>query len=100
MKYIIKKAFTLIITLFIVSLLAFLAFAVIPGDPTTRILGTEATEEAVTEIKTVEDKVGWVTENGNTYYYENNSHFVSNGSSYALGFSLCFFARQIWSRQR
>ena len=29
-------------------------------------------EEAVTEIKTVEDKVGWVTENGNTYYYENN----------------------------
>ena len=46
MKYIIKKFLTLIITLFIVSLLAFLAFQVIPGDPTTKMLGTEATAEA------------------------------------------------------
>ena len=46
MKYAIKKFLTLIITLFIVSLLAFLAFQVIPGDPTTKMLGTEATEEA------------------------------------------------------
>lgn len=46
MKYITKKIVTLIITLFIVSLLAFLAFQVIPGDPTTKMLGTEATEEA------------------------------------------------------
>ena len=41
-----KKLFTLIITLFIVSFLAFLAFQIIPGDPTTKLLGTEATEEA------------------------------------------------------
>ena len=46
MKYAVKKTCTLIITLFIVSLLAFLAFQVIPGDPTTEILGTEATAEA------------------------------------------------------
>ena len=46
MKYIVKKICTLIITLFIVSLLAFLAFQIIPGDPTTELLGTEATEEA------------------------------------------------------
>lgn len=46
MKYVIKKTCTLIITLFIVSLLAFLAFQVIPGDPTTELLGTEATAEA------------------------------------------------------
>ena len=46
MKYAVKKFLTLIITLFIVSLLAFLAFQVIPGDPTTKMLGTEATEEA------------------------------------------------------
>ncbi len=46
MKYIVKKTCTLIITLFIVSLLAFLAFQIIPGDPTTDLLGTEATEEA------------------------------------------------------
>lgn len=46
MKYVVKKTCTLIITLFIVSLLAFLAFQVIPGDPTTELLGTEATAEA------------------------------------------------------
>lgn len=46
MKYLTKKICTLIITLFIVSLLAFLAFQVIPGDPTTALLGTEATAEA------------------------------------------------------
>lgn len=46
MKYAVKKICTLIITLFIVSLFAFLAFQVIPGDPTTDMLGTEATEEA------------------------------------------------------
>ena len=39
MKYIVKKTCTLIITLFIVSLLAFLAFQIIPGDPTTDLLG-------------------------------------------------------------
>ncbi len=51
MKYAAKKFLTLIITLFIVSLLAFLAFQVIPGDPTTKILGTEATEEAKAALR-------------------------------------------------
>lgn len=46
MKYFVKKTLTLIITLFVVSLLAFLAFQVIPGDPTTKMLGTEASEAA------------------------------------------------------
>ena len=51
MKYAVKKILTLIITLFIVSLLAFLAFQVIPGDPTTEMLGTEATPEAVAALR-------------------------------------------------
>lgn len=45
MKYISKKIATLIITLFIVSVAAFIAFQVIPGDVVSAILGTEATEE-------------------------------------------------------
>ena len=45
MAYIIKKTATLIITLFLVSVLAFLAFQIIPGDVVTSILGTEATPE-------------------------------------------------------
>ena len=51
MKYILKRTCALIITLFIVSLLAFLAFQIIPGDPTTQLLGTEATEEARQELR-------------------------------------------------
>ena len=46
MKYTARKMLTLTVTLLLVSLLAFLAFQVIPGDPTTKMLGTEATPEA------------------------------------------------------
>ena len=35
MKYIAKKAVTMLVTLLIISALAFLAFEVIPADPTT-----------------------------------------------------------------
>jgi peptide/nickel transport system permease protein len=37
--------------LFIVSLLAFLAFQIIPGDPATHLLGTEATPERVAALR-------------------------------------------------
>jgi ABC-type dipeptide/oligopeptide/nickel transport system permease component len=50
-KYILRKLVTLIITLFIVSLLAFLAFQVIPGSPATNILGTNATPEKVAALE-------------------------------------------------
>lgn len=45
MRYLMKKIVTLIMTLFLVSVLAFLAFQIIPGDVVTSILGTEATPE-------------------------------------------------------
>lgn len=45
MKYFVKKIVTLIITLLLVSILAFLAFQIIPGDVVHSILGTEATPE-------------------------------------------------------
>lgn len=51
MKYIIKKIVGLIITLLIVSILAFFAFEVIPGDPARTILGTEATESKVQALR-------------------------------------------------
>ena len=55
MKYTAKKILTLIITLLIVSLLAFLAFQVIPASPATKILGMEATQE---EIAALEHEMG------------------------------------------
>ena len=69
MKYILKKLITLIMTLFFVSVAAFLAFQVIPGDVVTSILGTEATperEEALREElglndPPVERYINWVS---------------------------------------
>ena len=52
MKLVLKKVISLIITLFAVSLLAFLAFQIIPGDPTTKILGTSATPEKIAQLRT------------------------------------------------
>lgn len=50
MKYLVKRMFTLIITLFIVSLLAFLAFQVI-SDPASAMLGTSATPESLAALR-------------------------------------------------
>ena len=50
MRYIIRKVLTLIITLFMVSLLAFLAFQVIPGSPASSMLGTNATPEKIAAL--------------------------------------------------
>lgn len=46
-----KKLFALIITLLIVSFLAFLAFSIIPGDPTSKILGMDATPEQIAALR-------------------------------------------------
>lgn len=51
MQYLLKKFTGLIIALLIVSMLAFLAFEVIPGDPARTILGTEATEGKVLALR-------------------------------------------------
>ena len=52
MKYIAKKAAAMLVTLFVISLLAFLAFEVIPGDPTTKMLGTDWTPERAAALRT------------------------------------------------
>lgn len=51
MKYILKKAGMMLLTLFVVSVLVFLAFNLIPGDPATRILGIEATENQLAILR-------------------------------------------------
>lgn len=82
MKYIIKKTAGLIIALLIVSVLSFLAFEIIPGDPARTILGTEATESKVLALREemglnrpLPERYGkWVTDfltgdMGTSYYY-------------------------------
>lgn len=51
MKYLFKKLITLIMTLFLVSVAAFVAFQIIPGDVVTSILGTEATPEREEQLR-------------------------------------------------
>jgi len=50
-KYLGKKIMTLIMTLFLVSAAAFLAFQIIPGDVVASILGTEATPEREAQLR-------------------------------------------------
>ncbi len=51
MGYLGKKIITLIMTLFVVSAAAFLAFQIIPGDVVQSILGTEATPEREEQLR-------------------------------------------------
>ncbi|MBR1476729.1 MAG: ABC transporter permease [Lachnospiraceae bacterium] len=51
MRYLLKKIMTLSVTLFLVSVAAFIAFQIIPGDVVGSILGTEATPEREEELR-------------------------------------------------
>ena len=51
MRYILKKIGIFILTILAISILVFLAFQIIPGDPTTRMLGTQATPEKIAALR-------------------------------------------------
>ena len=51
MKYIARKAVAMLVTLLVISILAFLAFEVLPGDPTTKLLGTDWTAERAAALR-------------------------------------------------
>ncbi len=46
-----KRLVLLLITLLLVTVLAFVAFSIIPGDPTDTLLGLDATEEQITALR-------------------------------------------------
>lgn len=51
MKYIIRRIATLFVTMFLVSVVTFFAFNVIPGDPAALILGTQASPQQVATLR-------------------------------------------------
>jgi ABC-type dipeptide/oligopeptide/nickel transport system permease component len=51
----VKRAGTALVTLFLVSVLGFTAFDLIPGDPASILLGTDASEE---QIAALQDEMG------------------------------------------
>ena len=50
-KAAVKRVALLLATLLLVTLLAYAAFSVIPGDPTHTILGLDATEEQIAALR-------------------------------------------------
>ena len=51
MKYAVKRIAMLLATMVLVSLLAFVAFELISGDPASAMLGTEATPEKIAALR-------------------------------------------------
>lgn len=51
LKYIIKKIITLVVTLFFVSMIAFLIFEILPGDSVTAMLGTNYSPERAEALR-------------------------------------------------
>lgn len=79
MKFYIKKIITLIITLLLVSLFAFVAFQVIPGDAAMSKLGIDATEE---QVEALRESMGL-----NKSYPERYLSFLGNAISGDFGSS-------------
>lgn len=51
MRYLIKRISIFALTLFVISILVFIAFQIVPGDPATRMLGTSATPEKLEALR-------------------------------------------------
>lgn len=50
-KTILKRLGLLVVTLLLVTILTFVAFSILPGDPTTSILGVDATAEQIAALR-------------------------------------------------
>lgn len=50
-KMILKRLGLLVVTLLLVTILAFVAFSILPGDPTTSVLGVDATDEQIAALR-------------------------------------------------
>ena len=86
MRNILKRMGVFVATLIVISLLAFVAFQIIPGDTVTRMLGTEATPERVAALRS---ELG-LDKPVAVRYFSWLSGFVAGnfGKSYSYGISV------------
>ena len=86
MQYILKKTGVLLVTMLLISLLAFLAFQIVPGDPTTKMLGTDYTPERAEALR---EELG-LNRNVFVQYFDWLGSFVAGdwGESYSYGMSV------------
>ena len=84
MQYVLKKTGVLILTLLLVSLLAYLAFEIIPGDPTTMLLGTEYSPERAAALR---EELG-LDRNVFLRYFEWLAGFVTGNMGRSYSYSM------------
>ena len=86
MRYVLKKTGVLAVTLLLISLLAFLAFQLIPGDPVTKLLGSDYTPERAAALR---EEMG-LNRNILVRYWEWLTGFVTGdmGVSYNYGMTV------------
>ncbi len=86
MQYILKKTGVLLVTMLLISLLAFLAFQIVPGDPTTKLLGSDYTPERAEALR---EELG-LNRNVMVQYVDWLGGFVTGdwGESYSYGMSV------------
>ena len=84
MQYVLNKTGVLILTLLLVSLLAYLAFEIIPGDPTTMLLGTEYSPERAAALR---EELG-LDRNVFLRYFEWLAGFVTGNMGRSYSYSM------------
>ena len=86
MRYILKKTGVLLVTMLLISLLAFLAFEIVPGDPTTKMLGSDYTPERAAALR---EELG-LNRNIFARYFDWLRSFAAGdwGESYSYGMSV------------
>ena len=86
MRYVLRKTGVLLLTLLLVTLFAFLAFELIPGDPTTMLLGSDYTPERAEALR---ESLG-LNRSLPARYFEWLAAFVSGdmGKSYIYAMSV------------
>ena len=89
MKYAAKKIVWMLLTMVIVSFLAFLAFRIIPGDPTAKLLGEQATPERVEALR---QELGLTISVGVSF----NKVFAKLGSDYKKPDATTVISRENW----
>jgi ABC-type dipeptide/oligopeptide/nickel transport system permease component len=83
-RYFVKKTGVLIVTLILVSMLAFLAFQIIPGDPTIKLLGMDYTPERAAALR---EEMG-LNQNVLVRYWNWLSSFVTGDMGVSYNYSM------------
>lgn len=84
MRYFAKKFFAMLVTLFVISLITFLAFQLIPSDPAVKMLGSEYTPERAETLR----ETLWLNENVFLRYFKWLGGFFTGDLGISYSYSI------------